>query len=103
MDFEDKGLNRRNSMSNYRSNDKVTRREQSSMEIRIKENIHIRSKSAVYTIIKPPNLLNDYRLNKENDSSSDSDYSNADPDERERLRLKNTFCGIEIKKQYGFG
>ena len=90
MDFDDKGVaQRRNSMTNYFSTDKVQRREKSSMEIRIKTTLTMdkRSKSAVYTVVKPPNLMNDYRLNKENDSSSDSDYSNADPDERERLRL----------------
>ena len=38
MDFDDKGVQRRNSMSNYFSNDKVKRRE-NSMQIRIKQNL----------------------------------------------------------------
>ena len=35
-------------------------------------------------------------------SDSDSDFSESDHEQREKLRQRNTFCGIEIKKQFGF-
>ena len=37
-----------------------------------------------------------------NSSESDSDYSESDNNKKEILRAQNTFCGIEIKKQFGF-
>lgn len=35
-------------------------------------------------------------------SDSDSDYSVSDAGKLKELRRKNTYCGIEIKKQFGF-
>ena len=35
-------------------------------------------------------------------SESDSDFSELDSEKRLLLRQKKTFCGIEVKKQFGF-
>ena len=45
-----------------------------------------------------------YLQNPENipSSDSDSDYSVSDAGKLKELRKKNTYCGIEIKKQFGF-
>lgn len=35
-------------------------------------------------------------------SDSDSDYSEMDPIKKEKLRQSRTYCGIEVKRDFGF-